>query len=620
MAFTIGDTIGQYRIVDQIGQGGMATVYKAYHANLDRYVAFKVLHQVFTEDPTFLERFKREAQIVAKLEHPHIIPVYDFADFEGQPYLVMKFIEGETLKARLKRKPLTLDETVNILEKVGEGLTSAHNQGVLHRDIKPSNIMLDLRGVPYIADFGLARIAQAGESTMSQDMMLGTPQYISPEQARGLKDLGPGTDIYSLGVLLYEVVVGRVPFSADTPYAIVHDHIYKALPMPSKVNPTVPEPVERVLLKALAKDAAARHTSAVEMVAAFKQAVAESGLSELSATSYRSEALTASPGTALPSESAGSTPPTPSAQPITPAIPSPIMAQTMGSSASKQAYRRRANLWILSGVGSLLLTCLASLFVIVSAVSDPEMRPWNRDNSASAEEAYVPPPQNNGLMGMFAGLSLDPLTDMSSEEAQALWETQAVEGNAQAGLNLALAYIESGDTAAAFNTLTRLANNPNVSSDTLANMAHRANRAELVEVASWLYLEALLRDDVNPGVRNEAGEYLFDAIEESPIELRALLNRFADQHDERAAMYALQAWVALQDDGERAIGQARTALDSAFSLDDALPEAFLIRGLYHLYQDQTAEGLADLTRAANFDTAPTWVVDEVVSLIDEYTN
>src|SRR5438874_1279649 len=164
MSFAIGENVGPYRITDRLGQGGMASVYRAYHANLDRYVALKVLHAAFKEDPTFLARFRREAQIVAKLEHPNIVPVYDYNEHNGEPYLVMKFIEGETLKGRLARQPLTLDETLKIMSAVGQALTYAHELGVLHRDIKPSNILLDTAGQTYIADFGLARMASAGES------------------------------------------------------------------------------------------------------------------------------------------------------------------------------------------------------------------------------------------------------------------------------------------------------------------------------------------------------------------------------------------------------------------------------------------------------------------------
>jgi serine/threonine-protein kinase len=275
MGFATGENVGPYRIIAQLGSGGMATVYKAYHAALDRYVAIKVMHAAFKEDSTFLARFQREARIVAKLEHPHIVPIYDFNEHEGQPYLVMRFIEGETLKARLQRGPLTISQIMDILRPVCQALGYAHEQGVLHRDIKPSNVLLTPQGGVFLADFGLARIAQAGESTLSQDTMLGTPHYISPEQAQGQPHLDARTDIYSLGVVMYELLVGRVPFQADTPYAVIHDHIYSPLPMPRCLNPTIPEPYERVLLRSLAKERDDRFTTASDLLAALDKAAAE---------------------------------------------------------------------------------------------------------------------------------------------------------------------------------------------------------------------------------------------------------------------------------------------------------------------------------------------------------
>ena len=274
MTISPGENVGPYRVVEQLGSGGMATVYKGYQPSLDRYVAIKVMHPMFKGNPQFFERFKREARIVAKLEHPNIIPIHDFNEHKGEAYLVMRYVEGDTLKPHMEGQPMPSDEVLRVIRPVCSALNYAHSQGVLHRDIKPSNIMVTTDGSIFVTDFGLARMVEAGESTLSQDMMVGTPQYISPEQAQGVKDLDGRTDIYSLGVVLYEMLTGRVPFSADTPFATVHDHIYTPLPPPSSVNPNINPAVERMLLKALAKNPEDRYPTAKDLFEAVETALA----------------------------------------------------------------------------------------------------------------------------------------------------------------------------------------------------------------------------------------------------------------------------------------------------------------------------------------------------------
>ena len=273
MSFARGENVGAYQIIEQLGQGGMATVFKAYHPALDRYVAIKALHPAFMEEMGFLARFQREAKVVARLDHPNIVPIYDYAEHQGRPYLVMKYIEGETLKARLSRGSLSKSELLDIVEAVGKALSFAHGQGIFHRDIKPSNVLLCDDGSIYLADFGLARIAELGASTLSGDMLMGTPHYISPEQARGESDLDERTDVYSFGVVLYELIVGRVPFDSDTPFSIIHDHIYTPLPLPSDINPQVPEHIQKFLLKALFKDKEDRFATVEEMVTVFRKVI-----------------------------------------------------------------------------------------------------------------------------------------------------------------------------------------------------------------------------------------------------------------------------------------------------------------------------------------------------------
>lgn len=381
MTFSSGENVGPYRIVEQLGSGGMATVFKAYHASLDRYVAIKVLHPAFKQDPNFLSRFQREARIVAKLQHPAIVPVYDFNEHAGQPYLVMRFIEGETLKARLSKGDLPLFEVVQVLHPVGEALQYAHGQGVLHRDVKPSNILLTPDGGVFLADFGLARIAQAGESTLSQDALVGTPQYISPEQARGDPDLDACTDIYSLGVVLYELLIGRVPYQADTPYAVIHDHIYAPLPLPRSIKPGFPETLERVLLKALAKERGDRYASAAELMTAFESAaqviISEAPTQALAPEAQRSD-VAAQPMVVVP--------------PIVPVVTSLASspAVTVPTPAPEVRPKTRTPFWIGLGVAAVAIIAIMAVMVLNRDRQPPPLNPQPPGQQMPGEPPHQP--------------------------------------------------------------------------------------------------------------------------------------------------------------------------------------------------------------------------------------
>lgn len=278
----VGQTIGVYQIESLLGTGGMATVYRAYHPSLDRYVALKVMHPMFQQDDGFLSRFTREARIVGKLEHSNIVPIYDFNENNGQPYLVMKYIDGKTLKQVIEETPPTLQRILQIIRQVASALDYAHQHGVLHRDVKPSNVLLTHDNQIYLADFGLARLVQAGDSTMSAGMIVGTPNYISPEQAYGETEVTAESDLYNLAVMLYEMVVGRLPFVANSPMATIHKHIYEIPPTPSSLNPELPPLVDAVLLKGLEKNPADRYHRAGELAHAFEHAIEASGLRALS--------------------------------------------------------------------------------------------------------------------------------------------------------------------------------------------------------------------------------------------------------------------------------------------------------------------------------------------------
>jgi len=273
MPLETGTRVGLYEIVEQLGRGGMATVFKARHTVLERDAALKFLDLAFLDDPEFIKRFRHEARVIAGLDHPNIVPVFDFSEHEGLPYLVMKFVEGETLKARLGRGRLTMAESAVMIQSIGSGLSYAHQQGVLHRDVKPSNVLLGHDGSIYLADFGLARIAASAQSTLSREFMIGTPQYISPEQARSEPGLDARTDVYSFGILVYELLVGQVPFDADTPISIIHDHLHTPAPRPSAKAPGISEELDRAVLRALAKDRKDRFGSVNEMVQAIEEAM-----------------------------------------------------------------------------------------------------------------------------------------------------------------------------------------------------------------------------------------------------------------------------------------------------------------------------------------------------------
>ncbi len=269
----IGKTLGGYEIKEELGRGGMATVYRAYQPKLDRYVAIKVLPSYFAHDETFMGRFEREAKAVAGLHHPNILTVHDYGEEGGQTYLVMELVEGGTLHERLGQQ-WALKEVQKIVGRVGDALAYAHGQGIVHRDIKPSNILMQREDWPLLADFGLAKAMTGSVSLTREGVAIGTPEYMSPEQAQG-NPVDERSDVYSLGVVLYEMVTGRQPFQADTPVSVLYKHVKDPPPPPRSFRPALPEVVEAVILKALAKDPADRYQKMEDMVSALENAVAQ---------------------------------------------------------------------------------------------------------------------------------------------------------------------------------------------------------------------------------------------------------------------------------------------------------------------------------------------------------
>ncbi len=297
-----GMTLGKYQIVERLGRGGMADVYRAYQPGMDRYVAIKVMHPHLAEDPDFLERFKREAQSVGTLRHPNIVQVIDFDIQDNEYYMVMEFIQGSTLKVVLmERKALPVPEALDLGIKLADAMDYAHKAGMIHRDIKPANVLMSKTGEPILTDFGVAKIVGAKGLT-STGMAVGTPAYMSPEAGRGEK-VDERADIYSLGIVLYEMLTGSLPYDADTPFAVIMKHINDPLPPPRRWVPDLPEQVERILLKALTKEREFRHQNAGELRDALtkaRQAVAHLPASQTATQPGVTAARPAPPAPAYP--------------------------------------------------------------------------------------------------------------------------------------------------------------------------------------------------------------------------------------------------------------------------------------------------------------------------------
>jgi beta-lactam-binding protein with PASTA domain/tRNA A-37 threonylcarbamoyl transferase component Bud32 len=256
---------GRYEIVRPIARGGMADVFLARDQLLDRPVALKVLFPELSVDRSFVERFRREAQAAANLTHPNVVSVYDFGEEEGTSFIVMEFVDGRTLTSIIKSEgPLLADRAAGIGADVAAALAFAHRQGVVHRDVKPGNVLIDGSGHVRVTDFGIARAANTEENLTQAGAVMGTATYFSPEQAQGHRVDGR-SDVYSLGVVLYEMVTGQPPFAGDNPVAIAYKHVREEPPLPRSINPAVPSAFEAIVMQAMAKDPAQRYQSAEDL-------------------------------------------------------------------------------------------------------------------------------------------------------------------------------------------------------------------------------------------------------------------------------------------------------------------------------------------------------------------
>lgn len=265
------DRIGRYKIIEEIGRGGMAAVFLAIDPLIQRQVAVKVLApHLLRTDPKFYDRFQQEAETIAALEHSAVIPIYDFGHQDDLTYIVMRYMPGGTLEDRLNKGALPLEEVGFILERIGAALAEAHEKGILHRDIKPANILFNGRNEPFLSDFGTAKNMQSSKGLTGTGVMIGTAEYMSPEQIEGNKSLDGRTDIYALGIVLYFMLTGELPFKGDSIISVVMAQLNDPVPSVLDTLPTLQEPWDDILQTALAKKPEDRYQTVDELVQAVK--------------------------------------------------------------------------------------------------------------------------------------------------------------------------------------------------------------------------------------------------------------------------------------------------------------------------------------------------------------
>jgi serine/threonine protein kinase len=272
MQSLINSMLGGYRLVEELGTGGMATVYKAFQPKLERWVAVKVLDPTYiSDDSEVLARFRREAKAIALLRHPNILTVYDYGEEEGLAFIVMEYVEAGTLKDQLRGEPFSWERAVALSIGVGRALAFAHGRGIIHRDVKPANILLPSQDWPLLADFGLVKLQQSRRALTQAGMILGTPDYTSPEQALG-EPTDHRADIYALGVVLFEMVTGRLPYRAEKAFDVLLMHINDPLPRPRDLVPDIPNKLENIIVKALSKSPEERYPAMQDMLDSLESA------------------------------------------------------------------------------------------------------------------------------------------------------------------------------------------------------------------------------------------------------------------------------------------------------------------------------------------------------------
>lgn len=419
------EKIGRYEIKQEIGRGGMATVYEAYDPRFERTVALKMLPREFMHEAEFRARFTREARTIATLEHPAIVPVYDFGEENGQPFLVMRLMTGGSLSDRLADGPIPIDEAAVILKRLGSALDRAHNKGIIHRDLKPSNVLFDHYGDAFLADFGIVHVSSSTNALTASGSLVGTPTYMSPEQVYGDKQLDGRSDIYALGVILFQMLTGSTPYDADTPARMMMKHVMDPVPQILTVRPDLPPACNEIINKAMAKERDERFSSATDLSAALTEVTRhgleqpvvdklKAELSEMQAelmeepplppvTPVRTTAVPLDTATVTPEVSAPLPPPPVSTGSGSVSLPTPTpQTQTGGKTGVPK--------WIWGVVALVVVVCLGGSYLIYSVVANDQL-----SFLGGEEPTNTPRPDED---------EEEPVDDRATAEAIAAIETE----------------------------------------------------------------------------------------------------------------------------------------------------------------------------------------------------
>jgi serine/threonine-protein kinase len=350
----VATSIGRYEIRKELGRGGMAVVYLAADTVMERQVALKLMLSQFTADPQFIARFRREAKTVAQLEHRGITPVYDHGVHQGRPYLVMRYMPGGSLSDLLQDGPLDPQKIAKLVGELAPPLDFAHQKGIIHRDLKPDNILFDEYGSPYLSDFGIVKMIEGSAPTLTlTGRILGTPAYMSPEQARGNVKLDGRSDVYTLGVILFEMLVGKRPYKADTPMGLAMMHVLDPIPNLQDFTENTSPQFQALIDKAMAKNRDERFQTAGELAAALRATVTGGPQpGKPLATAAVASAMAATSGLSGPTGATGQT------GAVSPTGSAAQVATSQTGTLPAEKEKRRVPLWLLAVIGIALIACL----------------------------------------------------------------------------------------------------------------------------------------------------------------------------------------------------------------------------------------------------------------------